>query len=203
MTDGLDSDGISGYTIYRSDDPIKEAFGLSLSREPGEGFKYSTIDSQILSGIITKATGKNEMEFAKKYLFGPLGIEEILWSEDPQGNNFGGFNMNMKPNDMMKIGQLILNDGLWGETQIVSKNWIHQMTTVTSDGGAPHKEKYGLHMWIDNIPNYESFFAGGYGGQFIYIIKNLDIVVVITSENDKHREFHRYLIDHHVIPQID
>lgn len=182
--------------------PIKYAFGLSLTGEPGDKFNYSTLNSQILSGIITEATGMNELDFADKYLFGPLGIKKRKWSKDLQGNNTGGFDLQLRTRDMAKFGQLYLNGGLWNEQQILPRSWINLTTKKYSEGGLPHGEKYGYHVWVTKVEGFPAYFAGGLGGQFIYVVPELDLVVAITSELDMHREKHRKIINNFIVPAI-
>lgn len=183
-------------------DPIKYAFQLQVIDKPGEVFNYSTLNSQILSGIITKSTGMNAQEFADKYLFEPLSIKENKWHTDPQGNQLGGFELHMKTSDIAKIGQLYLNKGKWNDKQILPEEWVENATKAHNEGGFPHGEKYGLHCWITKIDKYEAFFAGGQGGQFIYVIPELDLVVAITSDIDEHREFHRDIVRDFIVPSI-
>lgn len=197
----------SNKRIYKFDgeigkNPIQYAFQLKVVHNPGEVFNYSTLNSQVLSGIITEATGMNAKDFANKYLFKPLSIKKNIWHEDPQGNNLGGFEMYLKATDMAKIGQLYLNNGKWKGKQILPEWWVEQATKAHNDGGFPHGEKYGFHCWVTQVGGYESFFAGGQGGQFIYVIPDLDLVVTITSDIDQHREYHRGIVSDFIVPSI-
>ncbi len=203
MTDGLD-----WYDFDRSlrelsrNDEVLYAFKQNIIKPNGESFRYSGLDSQILSEIITKTTGLSELEFARKYLFNPLNITNIEWGVNEKGYNFGAKGLKLEPRAMMKIGKLLLDKGKSQGSQLVSSQWIDSMTTVTTNGGIPHGEKYGLHIWIDNVEDYKGYFAGGFGGQFIYVVPEMELVVVITSAVDGHREFHRDLIPLCVIPAV-
>ena len=84
----------------------------------------------------------------------------------------------------------------------VDPSYVLTCTTVHSEGGSPHGEKYGYNWWITENNGYHAFFAGGYGGQFIYVIPDLDLVVAITCNTSEHREDARFLINSHVVPAI-
>ena len=92
---------------------------------------YSTGSSHLLSVIITKATGMSTKAFAEQYLFTPLDIAIAGWDKDPQGYYMGGNNMALKPSDLLKIGELLLNNGYWNNKQIISRNWIADFKTYT------------------------------------------------------------------------
>ncbi len=127
--------------MRQTNDWMQYMLDQPMLAEPGTEFTYCTCGTHLLSAIITQATGMNELEFAKKYLFEPLGIHYVIWPADPQGNNTGGFDLHLHAIDMAKIAYLLLNDGIWNGKQIVSKKWIQQSTTIhfTLDDG----ERYG------------------------------------------------------------
>ncbi len=160
---------------------------LPSSYPPGETFNYSSADSHLLSAILTKATGESALEFADERLFGPLGIRNRNWRQDRQGVNYGGTGLYLKSRDLAAIGLLYLNQGYWEGEQILSQDWIAEATyphvTLRDTGetaGLPAVE-YGYQWWVRKQGTYESYMALGYAGQYIIVIPELDLVVVITS----------------------
>lgn len=109
-----------------NDDWVKFILDLPSECEPGENFVYNSANTHLLSAIITNATGMSTLDFANKFLFEPLGINEVYWEKDNKGFNFGGGNLFMSPYDLAKIGYLYLNNGVWDNKMIVSKQWIEK-----------------------------------------------------------------------------
>ena len=118
------------------------------------------------------------LDFARRHLFEPLGIRDVIWPEDPQRNNTGWGDFFMHPQDMAKIGYLFLNGGKWEDEQVISTDWIKQATErhITLDDG----EGYGYRWWLSNeLPGlYE---ARGRGGQRICIFPEKNSVIVFTG----------------------
>jgi len=149
-----------------------------LLSEPGTEFAYCTGGTHLLSALLAKATGMNELEFARKNLFGPLGIDDVIWPMDPQGNNTGGFDLHVHPIDLAKVGFLLLNDGVWNGNRIVSKKWINGSTQnpVKLDDG----ELYGYLWWSPN-ENPDLVEGRGRGGQRLIFSRQRHIVLVFTG----------------------
>lgn len=181
MRSGLETTSFHNYGRWvTSDDWVAFTLKQPMVDRPGDDMEYSTGTSHLLSVIIEKTSGMSTLRFAEKYLFGPLDIRPGDWQRDPQGHYFGGNNMALKPADMVKIGQLVLNGGTYDGTRIVSDEWIRaSFKTYTRSNYNPYD--YGYMWWNKNIDGYRVFFAWGYGGQYIYILPELESVVVITS----------------------
>jgi len=164
--------------MRQTDDWVQYMLDQPMLTEPGTEFAYCTGGTHLLSAIITQATGLNELEFAQKYLFEPLGINEMIWPADSQGNSTGGFDLHLHPLDMAKIGYLLLNNGIWTDKQIISKKWIEQSTMVhvTLDDG----EHYG-YLWWSPDESPDLIEARGRGGQRIIFSKQKNVVVVFTG----------------------
>lgn len=139
-----------------------------------------------IQNLLTMKSGIPSIEGgANKFLFEPLGINEVSWEKDSKGINLGGGNLFMSPYDLAKIGYLYLNNGVWDNKMIVSKQWIEQSLKSYFEWN------YGFHyvyLWyLKNEKNektgeeYIVYSASGAGGQKIYIIPDLDIVIVATS----------------------
>jgi CubicO group peptidase (beta-lactamase class C family) len=188
---------------YGSPDWIKYSFQLPFLSQPGEYFNYNTLALQILPGIINRKSHMNHSQFADRYLFGPLGVYRHIWPTDPQGNNIGGADLMLRSRDMAKFGYLYLKEGFWRGKQIIPASWVKESTRRHSNGGAPHGEEYGYLFWITKVKGHSAYFAGGFGGQFIYVVPDLDLVVVITSNIDRHHEENRSIIPDYIIPAIE
>jgi CubicO group peptidase (beta-lactamase class C family) len=118
------------------------------------------------------------LSYAHQYLFGPLGIDEdnIFWEKDPQGIYVGGAWLHMRSRDMAKFGLLYLNKGDWIENHIIPQDWVIQSTT--SHVSIEEYADYGYHWWVDDT----MYFAEGYKGQFICVLEDAAIVIVLTAD---------------------
>lgn len=188
------------YTKYfTSESWVKSALDLLGGKGEIGQFRYTPlIGPDILSGILTNVTGQSALGFAYENLFSPLGIdvtqnvvfhskEEQLsimkdhhvsgWVTDPQGINTAGWGLFITPADMVKIGQLYLNRGVWNDRQLLSAEWIDESTTEHSRWD---KLPYGYLWWIVD-GNEHSYAALGDGGNVIYVNPVKDLVVAIAS----------------------
>lgn len=184
MRSGLDGadDKLNG-ALEASKDWVQFTLDLPMASPPGQQLVYNTAAVHLLSAILTKATGMSTSAYAQARLFGPLGIApaDISWQTDPQGLNIGGYGLFMKPQDMAKFGFLYLNDGKWENQQIIPADWVATSSTVHAIG-ENHKD-YGHLFWV--YPTH--FAAEGLGEQMIQIVKNRNMVVVMTSAIDWHK----------------
>jgi len=167
------------FAMRDSDDWAQYVLDRPMAYEPGSTFYYNSGNSHLLATIINVTTGMTPLAFADQYLFGPLGITTRLWLTDPQGINFGGSSLALRPRDMAKFGLLFLNNGTWDDQQVVSSDWVKNSSQGPS---TPYGGSYGYQWWINDIGGWYS--AIGYNGQFIYVIPEHDIVVVFSSDND-------------------
>jgi CubicO group peptidase (beta-lactamase class C family) len=129
MANGLESTGVEQdeatlAKMESSSDWLKSAVDRPMVSEPGTKFVYDSPGMHILSGILQNKTGMTELEFARQYLFGPLGIQDVIWPADPQGYTHGFSNICLHPRDAAKLGYLWLNQGRWDDKQIVSSQWV-------------------------------------------------------------------------------
>ena len=177
MRAGFDfGEEVSNYVAY-SNSPDWTRFTLELGFKffPGYSWSYCTPQTNLLSVILTKATGMSTKAFAELYLFDPIGITISYWQQDPQGYYTGGHEMYYTPRSMSRFGLMCLNYGLYNGSQVVSRNWLEQATIDSTNRG------YGYQWWVEEVFGYHMFFAGGQGGQFIFCIPDLDLVVVTTA----------------------
>lgn len=163
-----------------------------LSHAPGEHMEYNSGVSQLLSAILVQATGMPTARFAEHELFRPLGIERYEWEQDPQGVHTGGFGLRLRPSDLLKFGQLYLQQGKWGNRQLIASELIARSTKTAILAKAPWRGGYGWHWWTDcytatadssseSVLHY--YYARGYGGQFVYVLPERDTVVVFTQDH--------------------
>lgn len=181
MQTGLETTSFYNYGEWvNSDDWIAYALNQPMDARPGGDMRYSTGTSHLLSVIITKASGMSTRAFAKKYLFGPMDIKVGGWDRDPKGYYMGGNNLALRPEAMLKIGQMVLNGGTWEGKRIISKEWLaDSFKTYTRSNYNPYD--YGYMWWNRKVAGYDTYFAWGYGGQYIFIIPELNSVVVMMS----------------------
>ena len=138
MTSGLEwSEGLDGFRSFlameRSPDWQQFVLDQPMSEAPGTRFYYDSGNSHLLSAILTKVTGKSALDYAREVLFGPLGIEDVMWRGDPQGISGGGAGLYMHPRDMAKIGYLYLRGGVWEGKQILPASWIEGVRKADVD----------------------------------------------------------------------
>ncbi|GIO08142.1 6-aminohexanoate-dimer hydrolase [Brevibacillus reuszeri] len=182
----LTSWGGTPFPMIYSKDWIKFILEKGMERTPGEAMNYDSGASHLLSAILQKATGEQASAYARRELFAPLGIKEYRWPEDAKGITIGGFGLCLRAADMLKLGLLVLNKGVWGKQRLLSEEWLSASTRAyyhTYD----HVGSYGYHWWIltdENNKAYEpaAFFAMGYGGQYILVAPERQLVIVMTSE---------------------
>lgn len=151
-------------------------------RENPNSWNYSTGDARVVSKIVQEATGVKLSDFAKEYLFQPLGISDIEWPYDQSGTSFGGTGVMMKPRDIAKIGYLFLNDGIWEGKQILPKGWVEESTQPYADTNHNFDgDNYGYFFWLKQINGFNTFRGMGLYGQYMVVIPELNLVVVQTS----------------------
>ncbi len=158
-----------------------------VTGRPGAAFKYNNGGSHLLSAIIQQTTGVNALAFARKHLFGPLGITDVQWASDPRGVSIGGSNMWMTPHDMAKIGWLYLQKGSARDgVRVVSPAWIESATRGRVDVSSSSAlfKQYGYQWWIDAPTG--GHIASGAGGQFIFVMPERNMVVVFTADLSKY-----------------
>lgn len=152
-----------------------------LTSEPGSQFNYNSGLSHLLLGIIDKKYQEGSVEdFARKYLFEPMGINRYEWGTDNRGQIRGHSELSLRPRDMAKFGQLVLDRGVFDGKRIVSGKWIDKSTAVANSGS--QIGQYGYQWWIKDLGNETAICAFGVGGQFILIFPESKMVIVATSD---------------------
>jgi CubicO group peptidase (beta-lactamase class C family) len=160
-------------------DWVQAMLDWPVKDEPGTRFTYNSGGSHLLSAIFQQATGQTAEAFAAENLFAPLGITDWFWNADPQGVSIGGWGLWLTPREMAKFGYLFLNGGAWDGQQIVPADWVETATRQhIQAGGQWLTAGYGYQWWIDK---YGHFMALGYGGQYIVVVPEQNLVMVTTS----------------------
>jgi CubicO group peptidase (beta-lactamase class C family) len=164
--------------MHESQDWVQFVLDLPMEHEPGTHFEYCNGSSFLLSAIITRVTGKSALDFAREVLFPPLGITDASWDASPDGINYGYSHLFLQPEDMAKFGYLYLHGGEWDGEQVIPAKWVETSTREHIHAGTL-QDGYGYQWWIDNAGYY---MALGYNGQFIFVLPDLDMVVVMVSD---------------------
>jgi CubicO group peptidase (beta-lactamase class C family) len=170
-------------------DWVQAALDRKMVRDPGTAFCYDSPGMHLLSAILQEATGMTALEFAQENLFGPLGITDVIWDDDPQGYTRGWGDLHLKPRDAAKLGYLWLNDGMWDGKQVVSPAWVQDAVTRHSKTGAG-KDDYGYGWWISE----QEYIASGRGGQSVRVVPSLNAIVVTTGSGFEYDLIAPYLV---------
>ncbi len=188
MTSGLsfDNDDFSvEICVDKPRDPVKYILNKPLYASPGGEFYYRDCDPHLVSFTIKRLTGQSEEQWAREQLFYPLGIREYYWEADYTGTTMGAYGLHLKPRDLAKFGQLVLDHGRWKGQQIVDSAWIAESTSRQVDTDyqtEPNIHHYGFYWWI--YPRWQAVEAWGNGGNFILILPGQQMVIVMTSMPD-------------------
>jgi CubicO group peptidase (beta-lactamase class C family) len=166
---------------------VRFALTRPFADDPGGRMQYSTGSTHLLSAILTRATGMSTLEYARTRLARPLGIELSAWARDPQGIYFGGNDMYLRTDDLLTFGEMYRNGGRHNGMQIVPEDWIRQSWTQRTSSRY-NNHGYGLGWWLRRASGYDIYFAWGYGGQYIFIVPDLALTVVMTSDPVSPRE---------------
>jgi len=149
----------------------------------GETYAYNGGLTALLAAVLTKASGCTIDVFANNELFAPLGITEIEWFRYDDGTPNATSGLRMRARDLAKLGQLVLDGGLWNTRRIVSEGWIKEATSPHINGDGLFF--YGFQWWLGrsllNRTEINWIAAVGYGGQRMYILPRLNIVVVVLA----------------------
>jgi CubicO group peptidase (beta-lactamase class C family) len=196
MTSGLEWDEDRSYSdpknseimMIRSPDPYRFVLEQAVKAEPGKLWNYSGGSTQLLAAVLQRRTGRPLAEFAEEALFEPLGITQFEWVKMPaNGEAAAASGLRLRPRDMAKIGELVLENGVWNGHRIVSEAWIEESTKPLTEAWLAHR--YGYQWWIGeskigggiNMPMVSWVAGWGLGGQRIFVVREYDLVVVITA----------------------
>ena len=162
---------------------VHELSGREQAVEPGTCFRYVNTDVNILSLILQRATGLYPDRFAEEYLFNPLGVTRYEWSYgESGGHRLMDGSLHLRPRDMMKLGVLMVQEGEWNNSQVVSEEWV--TSSVTPSLPVDNIFQYGYLWWITEWEGGRVWLASGWGSQFIAVLPDAGMVVVTTGGND-------------------
>lgn len=201
MTGGFPADlDAAGPPFLGADDWVRTIL-RHPARLPGKRFVYSNGSAHLVAAVLAEAVGPSVLDFARTRLLDRLGIEShpamegvarpvnlpayrragFAWPRDPQGVSTGWWGLKVRPRDLLKLGRLMLADGLWAGTRLVSTDWLHDATTTQVDAGGLGSG-YGYQWWVRRVDGDPAFAALGYGGQVLEVVPDRDLVVVATTE---------------------
>jgi CubicO group peptidase (beta-lactamase class C family) len=188
MSCGLEWSEIGDYSEFNawvtSPDQINYILAKPFVTPPGMVFNYSDGAAHLVSVVLEEASGMSAQEFSYEYLFKPLEIEPRPWLSDNRGYSYGGVGLFVSPRDMIKLGRLYLEDGKFKGQDVVPAEWIITSTQnhIHTNNAVPYGPNYGYFWWVTEVQSYHAYFANGYGGQFIFNLPDLNLVVVATCK---------------------
>ena len=168
--------------IVSGNDWLTSYMNSSITGTPGENFQYNSLNTYVLSAIVTERTGQTLTEYLEPRLFAPLGITRYFWETCPKGITKGGWGLFLCAEDMAKLGQLYLQKGKWQDQQIIPEFWVEVST-------AKHKESiegtygYGYQLWMEARPG--SFEFNGMLGQNVIVYPDMNMVIVTNAGNNE------------------
>ena len=166
-----------------SDDWIQFTLDQPTDADPGEKWVYNSGGSHLMSGIIKQATGKYVDEYAEEYLFGPLGISDYHWKQTPTRYPDTEGGLYLEAEQLAKIGYLYLNGGLWDGKRIVSEDWIGTSVARHADPVNQAGWGYGYQWWRLDRDDTEVWAGLGFGGQFLLVMPEHNLIGVVNSWN--------------------
>jgi CubicO group peptidase (beta-lactamase class C family) len=187
------ADDMIGYILDR---------GLQADRRPGR-FEYQSALTILLGEVIHSATGKFVDELAAEFLFGPLGITEFRWLTRPDGTRHTGGGLFLRPRDMLKLAQVMLEGGTWEGRRVLSEEWVRRSTQPQSHG--PDFD-YGYQWFLPTVESgataQKAIWASGYGGQHVFILPELGAVTVTTAHDFYGDGSGSEILGEHLLPAL-
>jgi CubicO group peptidase (beta-lactamase class C family) len=195
MSSGIAWDEARAWTDPKNDephlgseaDPMRYIFSKPIAAPPGTRWNYNGGGVDLLGTIIARQSGKSLDGFAREALFAPLGITDFEWQAYQNGKVSAAAGLRLRPRDATKIGQLVLNKGAWNGVQIVPADWIEQsiLPRFQANGYFGGLFFYGRFWWLgrtlSGTREVPWISAMGLGGQRIFIVPTLDLVVTTTA----------------------
>lgn len=208
MRAGLQSTSGQNYGAWAaSPDLVAHALSRPLVDQPGGRMIYSTGTSHILSAVLARASGRSTLALARDWLGEPLGVEVPAWSADAQGVYLGGNDMRLTPRALLRFAELYRMGGVWNGRQVLTPGWITE-SWLPRGQSAWSGNAYGYGWWLARSRGHELRFAWGYGGQMAYVLPDLRLSVVVTSDpsparRDGHVQAVHALLDQVIVPAAE
>jgi CubicO group peptidase (beta-lactamase class C family) len=204
MTSGLWWDGHDDWQmLLDADNWVENTLRQPIVAEQSQQFIYNTGGSHLAGVMLAEIVDQPLEDYATTHLFSPLGIEPGDWMRSPQGEVNGGSGLELLPRDMAKFGHLLMTEGEWFGEQVVDPSYSRAATTRQSDGeavtGGSIGVAYGFQWWVTGATGYDAFFALGFGGQYVYVVPALELVVVVAAGFDDGET--PFLTSHRPIPE--
>lgn len=174
--------------MIRTRDWVGYILNRRFAADPGQVWNYNSGNSQLISVMLQKATGRTAQDYADEKIFNPLGIHEVCWWTDPQGHSTAGWGLHLSTFDMAKLGYLFLRNGQWKESRIIPVNWVKASTQshVSVKSGFGKGFGYGYQWWVYSGLSFYAYKAWGSLGKhsvMVIMIPETDMVIVMTGEN--------------------
>ncbi|WP_408071240.1 serine hydrolase domain-containing protein [Butyrivibrio sp. JL13D10] len=166
-----------------SDDWKKQFLESQTKFTPGSAFEYNSMNSYMLSAIVTEVTGESMFDYLKPRLFEPLGIKRVFWESCPLNITKGGWGMYMRLEDMAKLGQLYLNEGMYDGKQILPSEWVKEATTAQIATGETTAPGYGFQLWTSSS-RLGAYTFNGMLGQNVYVFPDINMMIVTNAGNE-------------------
>lgn len=184
MTSGLEwVEDRTEYEVQETRDWVATIAGQPLVADPGTRFLYSTGDTHLLSAALQAASGVSTCELVHRLVLQPLDVDAEHWGRDPQGVSSGGFDVHLTPRELARFGLLVAGRGQWGDIRVVEAAWVERMLDPSQRDG---DYGYGYLWWTRQLAGHDVAIAWGYGGQLIYLVDDLDLVVVVTTDTGRY-----------------
>ncbi|MEN8143957.1 MAG: serine hydrolase [Gemmatimonadota bacterium] len=204
MTAGIQTTSFGNYGAWLSSrDWVWDQLRRPMVCDPGRCFEYSTGNTHLLGAILTQRTGMSLRDYAQSRFFSALEIRLPRWDQDPQGRYLGGNNMALTPRDLLKFGQVYLDGGSYNGRQLISADWINSswQPRLSSPWNG---HRYGYLWWNERWGGETAYFAWGYGGQYLVVVPELQLVAVVTSSLSRTERGHnrrlRGFFDRYLVP---
>ncbi len=183
MRAGLATTSGSNYGAWvSSPNWVRYALAQPFESEPGGTLIYSTGTSHLTSAVLTAASDRSTLTLTREFLGEPMGITVPSWPADPQGIYFGGNEMRLSPRSLLAFGELYRNDGMSNGVRVLPEGWVlsswerRGSSRFTGDG-------QGYGWWMRQARGHDVFYAWGYGGQMVFVVPDLRLTVVMTSDS--------------------
>ena len=186
---------------------VRHVLTRPVEADHGTRMIYSTGNTHLLSAILTKTSKSSTWAFGQQALAKPLGFSLSQWPRDPQGINFGGNDMLLTPRQMLAIGELYLHGGKRGDVQVVPSEWVRNSCTAHTISPR-NGDGYGYGWWLGEFGGVETCYAWGFGGQYIFVMPKLDLVIVATSSPNEGEDRRQQrgvvfdLVEEQIVPEI-